>query len=597
MTQKPQTPPSSDDSPRPTGQRLIFDLLHDYRRLLVPACVLATSATLFELLSYWLLYLIAIDVMTPVPEPRTLIGLALLIVVAALLRFMLFGAAYVLSHRAAFRLQKDLRGNLVAGIARLPLGSVDHRVGELKKAVMDDVAGLEHLLAHAVPELVASITAPILGAALLLLVDWRMSLVSLALLPVGLYAQRRTFHIFGSIYQRFHRTEVAASTNLLTYLRGITTLRAYNRSATSLNELRTSVQALASIAGELSHAVAIPHALYYVALSTNLVIVVPVALLLHLHADLTAPQVILFALMGTGLTAPLLRVALAYGAFQKQMHGVERIAGIVHARGSSEPAAPAVPRHNGIDLHGVRFGYDDGDDVLRDVSLSIADGSVTALIGPSGSGKSTLVKLIARYWEPRDGAIRIGGVDVRNISRRELQDRIGIVFQDPYFFHGTLRENLALAAPNASDEEMRQALAAVALSDLLNELPQGLETLLGERASRLSGGERQRLAIARTLLKNPRILLLDEATAFADPCTELLVREAVSRLMHDRTVIVIAHRLSTIAQADRIVVMQQGRIAAAGRHDDLLQHSSFYRQLWHVQAQTDNRSRRGRLSC
>jgi ATP-binding cassette subfamily B protein len=571
--------PASD-----AGGRLIFALLKSQRRLLLLAATLAIFAAAAELAPYWLVYRMAVEVAGPATLDTTqrIVLFAVLILAVAVVRFLLAGGAHVAAHAAAFRLQRDLRSALVRKLRSLPLGVVEGRTGSLKKTVIDDVSAIENLVAHALPDAVTGLAAPLIGVALLFAVDWRMALASLALLPIAALAQRRLFRDIGPVFARWHAAEAAANAGFLAYVQGIATLKAYNRAASSLSDLRGSVQALARLAGDIARSTAVPHALFFVCLTTNLLAVLPLGIVLHVHGSLDAPSFVLFAILGAGLTAPLLRLMFAFGALQRQTQGAGRIAEVLHASEQTRPARPLSPQRTDIAFAAVSFGYGERD-VIHDLSLTIPEALVTALVGPSGAGKSTLVRLIARFWDARAGSVQIGGVDVREIAPERLHALVAIVFQDPFFFHGTIRENLVLAAPGAPLSAIEDSVAAAGLAELVAQLPQGLDTPIGDRGARLSGGERQRLAIARALLKDAPILLLDEATAFADPENELAIQRAIARLTAGRTVVVVAHRLATIMQADRIAVLERGRLDAVGRHDDVLATSEVYRRLWDAQ--------------
>lgn len=573
---------SAATSVRP-GISLIFDLLRSQRWLLLLAASLATAAAIIELIPYWLIYRMAVEITAPAPELQLLIVLGVLILIVSITRVLVFGAANVASHAAAFRLQKDLRISLLRRLHRQPLGVIDGRTGDLKKTLVDDVGAIENLIAHTTPDAVAGLAMPVLAVVFLAFVDWRMTLASLALLPVAFIAQKRAFSGLGPIFARWHDAEGAANTGLLTYVRGIATLKAYHRTATSLAELRQSVHALGDLAAEVTRRTAIPYALMFVTLSSNLIIVLPVTIVLHTLGSLEASKLVLFALLGAGLTAPLLRGLHAFGVLQRQLQGAARIAEVLATSELARPRHPREPQGTDIIFDGVSFGYAGDRNVIHDLSFAIPQGRVTGLVGPSGAGKSTLMRLISRYWDIQIGSIRIGGADLREIEPERLRSLISVVFQDPFLFHGTLRENLEIAAPDATKSALTRAIDAAGLSATVAQLSHGLDTPIGDRGARLSGGERQRLAIARALLKDAPILLLDEATAFADPENELAIQEAIARLTAGRTVVVVAHRLVTVSRADQIAVLENGRLDGLGRHGNLIERSPVYRNLWQAQ--------------
>lgn len=599
---------SGTASPR-SGGALLADLLRGDPILPLAAAGLATLAAAVELLPYWLVYRMVVEATAAPPRAGALAGFAGLVLAAAVGRLLLFGAANILSHRWAFRIQKELRIALLRALDRQPLGRLQGRAGDLKKTLLDDVGGLEHLVAHTLPDAVAGLAVALLATALLVAVDWRMALASLALLPVAVFAQARAFRGLGAIQAGWHAADAAANAGLLAHVRGIATLKSCNRVASSFDGLRRSVHALAELADRVTRRTAVPYALFFAALSGNLLVVLPTGLVLHAAGRLDAAVLVLFVMLGAGLTAPLLRVVHAFAALGRQMQGAARVAELLDAPPLPSLALPSLalpspalpspvilrrPPGAGIRFDQVRFGYGGGPDLFDGLSFDVPEGGVTALVGPSGSGKSTALRLAARFWDVRGGAVRIGGADVREMAPEALRARIAVVFQDPVFFHGTIRENLEIAAPGAPSVRLDHALEAARLDDLLARLPRGLDTPLGDRAVRLSGGERQRLSIARALLKDAPILLLDEATAFADPESECAVQQAVARLTRGRTLLVVAHRLATVVEADAIAVLDQGRLDGVGRHGELLDRSPVYRRLWESQERV--RSRREQWS-
>lgn len=566
-----------------TGATLLRRLLRQQYRLLTVSVILAITAAALELLPYWLIYRMA-QVAAHTGFDSAALGMPLILLFgAAIARLIVFGLANIASHTAAFRIQKNLRIDLLRRLAKIPTGAIEGRSGDLKKTIVDDVASFDNFIGHTIPDMVAGLALALLATLLLFFVDWRMALASLALLPVAAIAQRLTFRNVGPILARWHAADVTANSGLLAYIRGISTLRAFNRTATSLQGLREAVSAIAALSEEVTRQTAIPYALFFVALATNLVIVVPVGLLLHIHGGLGIDQFILFALLGAGLTTPLLRIVHAAAALRRLLQGGDRMAALLNTPDLPAPAIAHLPKDMSVTFDRVHFGYGDGPDVVHGVSVVLPDTRVSALVGPSGSGKSTLMRLAARFADVRQGAIRLGGVDVRAIAPERLSALVSLVFQQPQFFNGTIRENLIVARPDASTDKIDQAIEAAGLAPLLSSLPQGLETALGDRAARLSGGERQRLAIARALLKDAPLLILDEATAFADAETELAVQRATARLTIGRTVLVVAHRLVTVQEADRIVALNDGRVDGIGTHAQLLTENALYRGLWNSQ--------------
>lgn len=551
--------------------------LLDQWRLLALSAIAAALAAALEVAPAWLAWRLADALLRPQPDGIGPVLPALGILIAACLRNIVMGLALMASHAAAFRLIRRLREAMVTKIARLPAGAVRGQDGALKKTVIDDAGRIEGLLAHTFPDLVAALTAPLLAATLLLLVDWRLLLAALAPLPLAMLAQARMMRHFAQHAAAWHGAEAEANAAILSYVRGLPTLKAHRRDASSLAHLRHAVRATATLAARTTRRAAASYATLLTALSANLALLLPVAILLRPEL----PELLLVLLLGAGLTAPLLRLLPALGMLERQRQGIARIATLLGSQESLPPRPPLrIPERFDIRFDAVRFRHVPEREVLCGVDLFCAEGTVTGLVGPSGAGKSTLLGLVPRFHDVHAGSVRIGGADVRSIPPGRLHAMVATVFQDSRLFEGTVAANLRLAIPGATDAALRRVLDAVALADAL---PQGLRTPLGENGAPLSGGQRQRLAIARALLKDAPILLLDEVTAHLDAGSELLVQRALMRLTAGRTVLVVAHRLATVADAHAIAVMKDGIVEATGRHPALLQCSPTYVALWSAQ--------------
>jgi len=563
--------------------RLLAVLLRPHAGLLALAAALSIAASALELMPYWLLVELALAIAGPSASLATLAGLTGAILLAAVLRLLVFGGANIASHTASFRVQRQLREHLLDTLHRAPLARVQGHAGDLKKTVIDDVGSLDGLIGHTLPDAVAGIAVPLIAAGWLLAIDWRMALASLALLPIAIWAYRRSFRNLDELLMRWHAADTAANTALLSHVRGMATLKAHHRVASSIAGLRQAVHALATLAESVTRQTAVPYALFFVALSTNLMAVLPLGILLNARGSLAPADLLLFVTLGAGLTAPLLRVLSAFGAMQRQLLGVRRIGALLALPGLAEPPAPAAPPDHAIRLRGVCGGPADGPDTLHDLWLDIPGQGYTAIVGASGAGKSSLLGLLTGAMELRAGHATLGGIPLASIPSATRAAWIACVFQETLVFAGTLRENLLIANPQASATDVAAAVRQAGLSALLACLPDGLDTHVAERGASLSGGERQRVAIARALLANAPVLLLDEATSAADPQTELGIQRDLRRLAGRHNVIAVTHRLAHARLADRIVVLDQGRIEAVGPHEQLLASCSTYQRLWEAQ--------------
>ena len=489
-------------------------------------------------------------------------------------------ACSVLGQRAGFLGGYDLmlgyRARVAEQVGRLPLGCLQQwQVGQLASVVTEDVKRVEDIFTHVVGELLSNVTAPLLFLIGLAWLDWRLTLALMLTLPVavlGLNAASGFFLVQGRSKQGLlHDT----SGLIVEFLGGLKTLRLFNRTENWLDRLERQFAAIrrASLGVEAWGGGSVQF--YRLCLEGGLVSLVLAASWLDQVPPLSW---LLFVLLAGRLLEPLLEAAAYLTQLRGMVLGEKRIRALLEE--------PLLPEGNGtlsgsgeITFDAVRFRYED-QWVLRDVSFQIAPGSMTAIVGPSGAGKSTVLHLVARFFDPQAGCIRIGGQDIRAVTTEDLYRHLGFVFQDVQLFDGTILENLLIGKPDASADEIAEACRAAYCDGFIARLPDGLETRVGENGQLLSGGERQRLSIARAVLKDAPILLLDEATASVDPEAQYEIQQALSRLAHGRTVLVVAHRLHTIRHADQILVLDQGRVAERGRHEVLLAAGGLYAALW-----------------
>lgn len=478
-----------------------------------------------------------------------------------------------LGHLLDGRMQLSLRRLLAAQLGRVPIGWFSRRrTGELAKVVGEDVSAVHPFLAHAPGELVAAFVVPLVSLVYLLTVDWRLTLITLVpvLLAVLLVPLMMT-----PTRQREQADFDAAlgriADAVVEFVQGIAVVKAFGRGDRAHRRFRTAVdefadtflrwaRGLSPIAAGMQLVLSPPFVL--------LVILVGGAFLIT-GGSLAPVDLLPFLLLGLGLTAPVAALGHGFDDLQAAGRAVGRIRAVLAVAPLPEPANPVAPQGHRVELRDVRFGYDADREVLRGIDLVLEPGTTTALVGPSGSGKSTLVQLLPRFFDPTHGSITLGGVDLREIGSRELYRTVSFVFQDVRLLRASVADNIALAVPDADRDQVVRAARLAGIHDRILDLPHGYETVLGEETG-LSGGEAQRLALARALLADTPVLVLDEATAFADPQTEQAVRHTLSGLRGDRTVLVIAHRLETIADADTVVMMTDGVIVERGAPAHLL---------------------------
>ena len=550
--------------------------------LLAASAVLSILASAAGLLPFVVVYQIAVAAGTPEGLDWSLLaGLAGVAFIGVVAKAGLTAAASHLSHVAAYDTLYRIRLALVEKLARLPLGYFSSRTtGEVARVLNEDVERIEEAIAHAVPDIASALAVPVVSGLLLAFVDWRLALAALAMFPVlaGLYPL--TVRMGGDSTTSYFAALGRLKAVTIQLVQGMKVLKAFLRTDATMAEFRASVDAVADISERYGTVSLVPMSALSVGLRANVLVLLPAGGLLLLGGGIDAETFVLFLLVGMGLNAPVMKLMLTAGTFYWRI----KAAGtqILALLDEPEIAAPPVPRApSGYDIVFDRVGFSYGDaPVLQGVDFTAQAGTVTAIVGPSGAGKTTIAHLVARFWDVDSGSIQIGGVDVREMEPDALMRCIGFVFQDAYLFNDTIRANILMGSPDAEEAALLEAVRLARVDAFLAELPEGLDTVVGERGLRLSGGQRQRIAIARAILKKAPIILLDEATASLDPETEAEVAEALRNLGRESTVLAIAHRLQTIRNADQILFVDGGRVVARGCHDDLFAAHDGYRRMW-----------------
>ncbi|GGV31164.1 ABC transporter ATP-binding protein [Actinomadura cremea] len=498
-------------------------------------------------------------------------------------RLLFTAASSGIGHVIDGRVQLSLRRRLAARLGRVPLGWFSRRrTGELAKVVGEDVSAVHPFIAHTPGELVSAFVVPLVSLVYLFTVDWRLTLITLipVLLAVALVPLMMTPARLRE-QKEFDAGMGRIASSVVEFVQGISVVKAFGGSERAHRRFRTAaddfadtflrmVRGLAAIAAGMQAALSPPFVL--------LVVLTGGAALIN-GGSMAAADLLPFLLLGLGLTAPVAALGHGFDDMQGARRAVGRIRDVLAVRPLPEPAHPAAPHGHRVELRGVRFGYEPGHEVLRGIDLVLEPGTVTAVVGPSGSGKSTLVQLLPRFFDPTHGSVSLGGVDLRELADRELYRTVSFVFQDVRLLRASVADNIALAVPSADLDDVVRAARLANIHDRILELPRGYDTVIGEEAG-LSGGEAQRVSIARALLADAPVLVLDEATAFADPHTEQAVRRALTTLEDDRTVLVIAHRLETVADADTVVMLENGAIVEHGDPAELLAHGGKFAAFW-----------------
>ncbi len=579
-----------------TGLMRLLEIAGEKKGLLICSGILSMLSAVFMLVPYVSVYYILAELLRHAADLSSVDGplmirwgwIALWGLIAGLIAMYLGGMA---SHIAAFRILYGLRVRLTEHIGRLPLGYLTQTsIGAVKKTLEQNVEKIEKFVAHQIPDMCNALATVVVMFAALFYLNFWMALVCLAAIVLGFGIQASMW--VGEDAKKWVKLYYDAleeiNASAVQYVRGMPAVKVFGQTVHSFRRFYDDMVRYRDFSVGYSDSFQNGFAFFKTILASLLSFILPVGvLLLSRDPAGTAFALVLlfFIVLGPGTAAPLYKFLYLASSLRDISEGVERIDAIFAEPPVPEPEHPKTPETYSVEFDRVSFSYDapgtsTRTEALSAISFTAEQGTVTALVGPSGSGKTTIANLIPRFWDVGEGAVRIGGVDVRDMQTEDLMDTVSFVFQDTFLFFDTLYENIRVGKPGASREEVYAAARAAQCHDFIERLPQGYDTLIGEGGVYLSGGEEQRVAVARAILKGAPILVLDEATAFADPENEYKMQMALRELVKEKTVIVIAHRLSSIREADQILVLEEGRIVERGVHADLLKEGGVYRRMW-----------------
>lgn len=500
-----------------------------------------------------------------------------------IVKLIFFGLSTVLSHVSAYTILEEIRIRIADKLMKAPLGDVNNKtIGEIKNVMIDRVEAIEPPLAHFIPEATGNIIVPIVIFIYLLSIEWRMALASLITIPLAMIIFSVMMKGYSKKYDNFIKANNHVNSVIVEYIEGIEVVKAFNQTSSSYEKFSKAVSSFKDYTVEWYKSTWKLMYLAFSILPSTLLGTLPIGLLLYSNGSLTPAELCMCLILALSMVAPLMRLEVFINEMKIMQYGLISTDNYLSMRELPQAKEKVRLKHYGIELEDVHFSYTETEDneVLHGLNLSIAENSFNALVGPSGGGKSTVARLIARFWDVTNGAIKIGGVNIKNIPLKQLADTISFVTQDNYLFNCSLLENIRLGNPKAKDEEVYAAAEAACCHDFINRLEKGYHTSAGEAGKQLSGGEKQRIAIARAILKKAPIIILDEATAFTDPENEDKIQQSIMALTKGKTLIVIAHRLSTIQNADQIIVLKKGNIEAIGTQNQLLKKSSLYSNMW-----------------
>ena len=577
----------------------IFRFASEKKQQLTFSVILSVLSSIFGIVPY-----IAVAVLLQSAlEGRLTMEWAVLLPVIALcgffLKHWLYAKSTLCSHKVAYEIIKNIRVAVMRKMSRVSMGTVQSKSsGEFKQLIMDDADRLEVPIAHAIPEMIASTLVPVLVILYLLLIDWRMALAALATGVIGNVIYYCMLIGRGEMMKEYMTSNANMNATIVEYVNGMEVIKAFNQTASSMDRFQSSVLKVRDVTTKWYRHCWPFMSISQAVLPSSIAFVLPVGMALFSGGAVSLSELILCILLSMAIVGSLQTFLDFWESTAVVAEVQPRIQALLDMEELPEPTQPKHSTGANVELKDVHFGYGDSE-VIHGVSFAAKAGTVTALVGPSGSGKSTLAKLIARFWDVDAGAVLVGGTDVRELSLSDLTEKISFVSQDNFLFNMSLRDNIRIGKPDATDKEVEQAAAQAGCDEFIARFPKGYDTNAGDAGARLSGGERQRLAIARAILKNAPIVILDEATAFTDPENEDKLQHSIDKLTKGKTLIVIAHRLSTIMYADQILVLEDGQITARGTHEQLLADSETYLDMWkaHISTMDWSMNQEVRESC
>lgn len=557
----------------------LFAYAEGEQKRLILSVLLSIFSVMLGLLPFYCMYEIICLFVAGTATKAAVIKWCLLALGIYAGKIVTFSLSTGTSHSMAYHILEGLRLRLADRFLHAPLGNVQNRsIGEIKNMVVDKIENLEPPLAHMIPEGAGHIVLPVVSILALAVLDWRLALASLVTFPISFLCMGLTFQISGENFKKFDQSSNYMNSTIVEYIEGIEVIKAFGRAGVSYEKYAGAIHNFCTFVVKWLSSTFVTMKLSFALFPSTLIGTLPVALALANNGTISAPQAALAVMLSISMVGSLAKLEVFSENMRQVKCTVESLEEFLEMPELPEPEQRAELNGTDVVLQDVHFSYtgEQAEEVLHGINLALPAGSFTALVGPSGGGKSTVAKLIARFWDVTAGSITIGGVPIQEMPLSQLSELVSFVTQDNFLFRCSLLENIRLGNPNASDEAVKAAARAAQCEEFIQKLPQGYDTPAGEAGKRLSGGEKQRIAIARMMLKNAPIVILDEATAFTDPENENKIQQSIAALTKGKTLLVIAHRLSTIKDADHIVVLKNGAILAEGNQEELLAGCPLY---------------------
>lgn len=570
----------------PGAIRQLFAFVGERNSKMRISILLAVLGEMFGIVPFLIVALLADELYRGTATIQRVLFFSGIAAICQLIKMLLTWRSSLMSHKISFTILKNIREAITNRMAKVPMGvMLETPTGTFKNLIVDNVAKLEDSMAHFMPELPSNIAAPLCSILLIFILDWRMGLASLITIPLGILFFAAMMRGYGPRMENYMRSANDMNSSLVEYVSGIQVIKAFNRSASSYGKYSKSVNYFHDSTMEWWSQCWFWNAAARAVLPSTLLGTLPVGAWLYMEGTLSLPVFLISLVVPLGFVAPLMKVSEAMEQVSMIKGNLEQVTAFLKTPELVRPSEPVSLGERTYQFEDVHFGYKETE-VLHGISFQTRPGTMTAIVGPSGSGKSTIAKLMAGFWDVTSGSVRFGGQDIRQIPFEQLMGEISYVAQDNFLFDKSIRENIRMGNPAATDEEVEDAAKAANCHDFIMQLEQGYDTLAGDAGDRLSGGERQRITIARAMLKPSSVVILDEATAYADPENEALIQQAISKLVAGKTLIVVAHRLNTIRNADQILVVANGNIAGRGTQEELLRECPIYQKMWQDYAGT-----------
>lgn len=579
--------------------RILFQFAGEEKGKMTLSIILAVLGELFGMLPFLAAAMLANEVYSGTASMERAAMWAAGAALGIIMRTLLCTLSSARSHKIAFTILKNMRRAIADKMRRVPMGQMlETPSGVYKTLIVDNVGKLEDSIAHVIPETPSQIAAPVACLILIFVLDWRMGLASLVTLPLSVPFIIGMFQGYGEKMDTYLRAGNEMNSALVEYVGGIQVIKAFGRTGESFGKFSDGVRFYHDSTLDWWRQCWFWMAAVKAVMPSTLLGSLPAGTWLYMNGKITLPVFIACIVIPIGFIAPLMKLAFGSEQLTTIAANLKPIREFLARPEQIRPKAEVRLDGSAYVFENVTFAYDSSKEVLHGISFQTEPGTMTAIVGPSGSGKSTIARLMAGFWDATAGTVRYGGVDIKDIPFEQMMGEISYVAQDNFLFNRSIRENIRMGRPTASDAEVEAAAKAANCHNFIRSLPQGYETLAGDAGDRLSGGERQRITIARAMLKKSSVVILDEATAYADPESEALIQEAVGRLVRGKTLIVVAHRLSTIQNSNQILVVEKGSIVARGTQEELLKTCPLYRKMWeeHIGA-ADSAKKEGNAAC